>query len=120
MTSPTGLRDDELLPPLGMEEIDSMIQNLEGNSLPWDSNAVDFLNGQPVYTERKVGMTKKHEIVVTILTLTFIMWSIGLALYYFWERLIERLAALNDGSNESDDSDVSVGKDDSVSHGGIV
>jgi len=112
--------DDELLPPLGMEEIDSMIQNLDGNSLPWDSNAVDFLNGQPVYTDRKVGLTKKHEMVITLLTLTFILWSIGLALYYFWERLIERLTALNGGSNESDDSEGSVGKDDSVSHGGIV
>ena len=114
--------DDALIPPLGQQEIDAMLQNMNDNNgnkrLPWDPNAEAFLNGEPVYTDRKVGMSKKHKMVVTLLTVTLVMWSISLALYYTWERILDKIKAFtaagssgeefNDDSDDSDDS--SLGK----------
>jgi hypothetical protein len=89
----------------GMSEIDGMIQDLTDNSpkLPSDSQAALLLNGQPVYTDRKVGLNRNAKITIGVLVPLFFLWTFGLMAYYFREKLC--------GTSNDNDDDAALEKE---------
>jgi len=70
---------------LDMQDMDNMIQDLTDRSpkLPIDPNAIAFLKGESIYNDRKVGLSKNAKITLGVLIPIFLLWTIGLAGYYF-------------------------------------
>jgi len=66
------------------EGIDNMVKDLNDKTplLPSDPNALKFLDGKDPYGKRKVGLTRNAKIAIGVLVPLFLLWSIGLAVYY--------------------------------------
>lgn len=78
-----GAMDDLAFPIDGQMEIDGMIQDLNDHTvkLPTDPNALKMLNGEQIY--RKKGLTKNAKIIIGVLVPFFLLWTIGLLVWYF-------------------------------------